>query len=72
VQLSDIMDMVEAFVDSRAVIMRNGLEEVVVKGARTVAGIGVTRVVFLANAEMLLRGCRREIWQWSLEYCVCV
>ncbi len=52
VQLSDIMDMLEAFVDSRAVIMRNGLEEVVVKGAMTVAGIGDTRVVFLANAEM--------------------
>ncbi len=67
VQLSDIMDMVEAFVDSRAVIMRNGLEDVVVKGTMTVAGIGVTRVVFLANAEMLLRGCRSERWQWSLE-----
>lgn len=52
VQLSDIMDMLEAFVDSRAVILRNGLEEIVVNGAMTVAGIGDTRVVFLAYAEM--------------------
>jgi hypothetical protein len=52
VQLSDIMDMLEAFWDSRAVIMRNFLEVVVVKGAMTVVGIGDTRVVFLANAEM--------------------
>jgi hypothetical protein len=50
--LSDIMDMLEAFWDSRAVIMRNFLEVVVVKGAMTVVGIGDTRVVFLANAEM--------------------
>jgi hypothetical protein len=46
------MDMLEAFVYSSAVIMRNGLEEVFVKGAMTVAGIGDTCVVFLANAEM--------------------
>ncbi|CAK9205001.1 unnamed protein product [Sphagnum jensenii] len=52
VQLSDIMDMLEAFVDSRAVIMRNVLEEAVVKEAMTFVGIGDTRVVFLANAEM--------------------
>ncbi len=51
-QLSDIMDRLEAFVDRRSVIMRNGLEEVVVKGAMTVDGIGDTRVVFLANAEI--------------------
>ncbi len=52
VQLSDIMDMLQAFVGSRALIMRNGLEEAVVKEAMTVVGIGDTRVVFLANAEM--------------------
>jgi hypothetical protein len=46
------MDMLEAFVDSRAVIMRNVLEEAVVKEAMTFVGIGDTRVVFLANAEM--------------------
>jgi hypothetical protein len=46
------MDMLEAFVDRRAVIMRNDLDEAVAKEAMTVVGIGDTRVVFLANAEM--------------------